>query len=168
MEATPGKRFFYSCKKSKQSEDMTFRELNRSDLNSALQQQVIALFGQLTNSRKALPLDDVLANNGQLTIVCCMEGDSLLGMASMATYRVVSGYKGWIEDVVVDHTQRGRGIGRGLVSRLLEKGKKFGLTEILLFTGVQRKPAMALYESLGFKTKDSRIYIYELLNVGRQ
>ena len=141
---------------------MTFRELNESDLSAELQQQATALFGQLTSSRAALPLDAVLNDTHRLTLLCCMEGDTLLGMASMATYRVVSGYKGWIEDVVVDHTQRGRGIGRGLVSRLLEKGKQLGLTEILLFTGVQRKPAMALYESLGFKTKDSRIYIYEL------
>jgi phosphinothricin acetyltransferase len=142
---------------------MNYLELNSENLTPDMQQQATALFGQLTGSRQALPLEDLLPNNTQLTLLCCMEGDTLLGMASMATYRVVSGYKGWIEDVVVDQAQRGRGIGRGLVSHLLEKGKKLGLAEILLFTGVQRKPAMALYESLGFKTKESRIYIYELL-----
>jgi phosphinothricin acetyltransferase len=142
---------------------MNYLELNSENLTPDMQQQATALFGQLTGSRQALPLEDLLPNNTQLTLLCCLEGDTLLGMASMATYRVVSGYKGWIEDVVVDQAQRGRGIGRGLVSHLLEKGKKLGLAEILLFTGVQRKPAMALYESLGFKTKESRIYIYELL-----
>ncbi len=138
---------------------MTYVELNSANLSPGLQQQATVLFGQLTSTGKAISLKTLLTDNGQLTILCCMDGEALLGMASMATYKVVSGYKGWIEDVVVDKAQRGRGIGRELMKQLLDRGKKMGLTEILLFTGHQRKPAIALYESLGFKKKDSYLYI---------
>lgn len=82
-------------------------------------------------------------------------------MASMCTYHVISGKKGWIEDVVVDAKSRGHGIGRKLMNKLLEEGKKKNLTEILLFTEDHRTPAINLYENLGFKLKESRIYTLE-------
>lgn len=142
---------------------MTYLELNSENLNPHLQQQAALLFGQLTNAVEAIPLDTLLTNNAQLTVLGCMEGDKLLGMGSMATYRVVSGYKGWIEDVVVDQAQRGRGIGRELMKQLLDKGRQMGLNEILLFTAYHRKPAIALYESLGFKKKDSYLYVLKTI-----
>ncbi len=137
---------------------MTIKELSPSELSTDLQQQVNALFRQLTETMQPLKLAQVVRQGGGTLMLCFMEGNRLLGMASMATYSVVSGQKGWIEDVVVDQAERGRGIGRILVTRLVEKGKRQGLTEILLFTGSSRLPAISLYESLGFERKDSHLY----------
>jgi phosphinothricin acetyltransferase len=78
----------------------------------------------------------------------------------MATYKVFSGYKGWIEDVVVRESHRRKGIGRALLRQLLTLGQAKGLSEILLFTGSTRQAAITLYENQGFIQKNSRLYTY--------
>ena len=82
----------------------------------------------------------------------------VVGTALLSTYKVISGYRGMVDDVVVDTAQRGKGIGRKLMEQLLELGKTLDLDEILLFTGHHRKPAIALYTSLGFSLRESGLY----------
>ncbi len=140
---------------------MTYKELKTNDLSVDLQQQVNTLFLQLTDQKKPIPLSEILVPGTTTSVVCCLRDHKLLGIASMATYLVISGNKGWVEDVVVDHAQRGQGIGRELINCLIAIGNVKGLTEILLFTGYTRKPAIALYERMGFTRKDSHLYIYK-------
>ena len=132
--------------------------LNKTELNPRLQNQVSELFKQLSAKKKQLDLEEVLSPKNQITIAYCQENNKIIGIASMCTYRVISGFKGWIEDVVVDSNARGKGIGRQLMEKLLEVGKEKELSEILLFTEDERQPAINLYNSLGFKLKESRIY----------
>ena len=88
-----------------------------------------------------------------------MKGNNkIIGIALMCNYKVISGNKGWIEDVVVDSASRGKGIGRKLINLLVEVGEKKELSEILLFTEDHRLAAINLYSSVGFKLKDSKIY----------
>ncbi len=79
---------------------MEYKTLGPNDATATLQRQVTGLFGQLTRKIGALPLKQVLAAPNPPFILGCMEGGQLLGMAGMATYQVLSGRKGWIEDVV--------------------------------------------------------------------
>lgn len=102
----------------------------------------------------------VLNSTNPIVFVQCVEADRLLGIATMTYYRVISGYKGWIEDVVVDENQRGRGIGTKLIHKLLDEGQSLGLTEILLFTEDHRHAAIQLYSRLGFVRKDTRVYMH--------
>lgn len=80
----------------------------------------------------------------------------------MGNYQVISGNKGWIEDVVVDEKVRGRGIGKKLIEKLLSVAKDRELSEVLLFTAHHRLAAINLYKKLGFKQKNSHLYIIEL------
>lgn len=143
---------------------MDFLEITPGNLTPELQQRTEELFAQLTNTIKPLPINKLFTQTNALTLLGCFEGESLLGMASLATYCVPSGKKGWIEDVVVDQSQRGRGIGRQLVQRLVEEAWQLGCTDLLLFTGHERKPAIALYESIGFRRKESHLYTMKLAN----
>ena len=120
------------------------------------------LFRQLTVHREPLDLDKVLAKENNITLLVCREEEKIAGMASLCTYKVISGHKGWIEDVVVDESERGKGIGRLLMNRLIDLAKEKGLSELFLFTGYHRKPAIAMYESLGFKEKESHLYSMDL------
>ncbi|WP_409515149.1 GNAT family N-acetyltransferase [Chryseobacterium sp.] len=72
---------------------------------------------------------------------------------------MISGNKGWIEDVSVDGNYRGMGIGLKLIEKLLSISNEKQLSEILLFTEEHRTPAISLYEKLGFIKKESNIYI---------
>lgn len=139
---------------------MTLRTLTSDDSGHEIQKQINTLFQQL--NPKLIPLDIkmVLEAENPATVICCWEKKNLIGMASMATYKVVSGHKGWIEDVVVLESSRGKGIGRALLLQLLKTGRDKGLSEILLFTGNTRLAAIALYEKQGFTQKNSRLYTY--------
>lgn len=141
---------------------MTFKTLQKSDINTTISNQIHELFQQLNPSIKQLDIKTVLNQGNDFICICCWDQDQLLGMASLATYKVISGYKGMVEDVVVSFDRRGEGIGRKLMQKLLQEGHRLGLNEILLFSGHHRKPAIQLYKSLGFIQKESGMYTLKL------
>ncbi|MCO5314580.1 MAG: GNAT family N-acetyltransferase [Solirubrobacterales bacterium] len=56
----------------------------------------------------------------------------------------------WLEDVYVDGTARGRGLGRILMEGVLARVRARGCARIQLDANRENGPAVALYESLGF------------------
>lgn len=50
--------------------------------------------------------------------------DKIVGLATLILYRVPTGLRGYIEDVVVDDQQRGKGIGIALMRACLEKAER--------------------------------------------
>ncbi len=137
---------------------MKIEILREEQLTESHQQQVTELYKQLSTTIVQLPLKKILEAKDNLVFVVCKEENQIVGIAMMAIYKVISGHKGMIEDVVVDQAQRGKGIGRKLMEKLLEEGKNKNLDEILLFSGHHRTPAITLYKSLGFQLKDSGLY----------
>lgn len=132
--------------------------LNKASLNANVQHQVCELFKQLSPHKKQLKLDEILMEDNPLTLLGCFIDNKIVGIASMAIYKVISGKKGWIEDVIVDENYRGMGIGIKLIEKLLSISNVQQLSEVLLFTEEHRTPAISLYEKLGFSKKRSSIY----------
>lgn len=60
-------------------------------------------------------------------------------------------YRFSIQDVYVDPSMRGKGIGRKLMSRLIEIARKELCKRVVLDSHSRRKAARALYTSMGFK-----------------
>ncbi len=141
---------------------MTILLLHPNTISKDLQNNVTELYKQLNDSIQQLPIEHILQDNNNLILAICQEDNKLVGMAMMALYKVISGHKGMIEDVIVHETHRGKGIGRKLMEFLIEEGKKRQLTEMLLFSGHHRKPAISLYKSLGFVLKESGLYTLKL------
>ncbi|MFD2203219.1 GNAT family N-acetyltransferase [Shivajiella indica] len=136
--------------------------LKIQDLNPNKEIQIANLYKQLGGDKEQTNLKEVLEEDNRITLACCEHNGQVIGIASMCTYKVISGKKGWIEDVVVDEQYRNQGIGRKLMKKLLEEGKKKNLSEILLFTEAHRIPAIKLYSDLGFQLKESRIYTLKI------
>lgn len=134
------------------------KRLTYLSLTDALKTEISTLFKQLSPNKKQISLKDVLQPDNNNHLVICTHEDRLLGIASLCCYNVISGKKGWIEDVVVESGARGQGIGRKLINELLLVAKEQELSEVLLFTEDHRLPAIKLYQSLGFKPKETRIY----------
>ena len=141
---------------------MELKILEKEDISQELQAQLSQLYLQLNSELTQLSLSTILEIPGYLDVVCCFEGRVLIGIAMMANYKVVSGHKGMIEDVVVDKNHRGKGIGRKLMEKLLEQARLRKLDDVLLFSGHHRTAAINLYKSLGFHLKSSGLYLKKI------
>ena len=135
--------------------------LTQQNLQPDDAQTVAKLDHQLNPNRTPLALTEVLAN-GCTYVFVYRQQQQIIGMATLTCYRVLSGYKGWIEDVVVDQSHRGKGIGKQLTQAILEKAKSLRLQKLFLYTEDEKQTAIHLYEQLGFTQKNSRLYFLGL------
>lgn len=137
---------------------MKIEILHKHQVDENVKMQIQNLFNQLNSNIVQLSLEELIDGGNKLILAICKNEENIIGMATLVTYKAISGHKGMIEDVVVVESQRGKGIGRKLMEKLIEEGEKRQLTEILLFSGHHRQAAINLYQSLGFTLKNSGLY----------
>ena len=89
------------------------------------------------------------------------ENGSIVGMLTLLIYRVPSGVRAHLEDIVVDETVRGQGIGEALVRYALDIAREAGANGVALTTNPQREAANRLYQRLGFNRWKTNVYFYE-------
>jgi len=134
------------------------KQLSLTDLNEVVQTEIFSLFKQLAPDMEPLSLKEVLDKQNNCYVLCYMENSAIIGLAVMCTYKVISGYNGWVEDVIVDEKYRGKGIGKKLIGQLIKVGQDLNLTNLFLFTGKHRTAANKLYTRIGFTKKNSNLY----------
>lgn len=142
---------------------MKVKFLSKNEVTPTLQAQLTELYKELNAELRQIDLETIFEYGNQTDVAICLDGEILIGIAMMARYKVVSGHKGMIEDVVVASHYRGQGIGRKLMTKLLEQAEKQELDDVLLFSGHHRTAAISLYKSLGFLLKESGLYIKKYL-----
>jgi ribosomal protein S18 acetylase RimI-like enzyme len=86
----------------------------------------------------------------------------IVGMLCLTVYRVPTGLRSVIEDVVVDEAARGRGIGAALIREAIERARAAGADGISLTSNPQREAANRLYQSIGFQLRQTNPYFYKL------
>jgi GNAT superfamily N-acetyltransferase len=86
----------------------------------------------------------------------------IAGALTLALFRIPTGYRAWIEDVVVDRTARRRGIGAALVEAALQHARQAGAITVDLTSSPRRKAANLLYRGLGFEQRLTNVYRYRL------
>ena len=86
----------------------------------------------------------------------------IVGAGTLGVFRTPSGMHAHVEDVVVDESFRGQGVGEALVSELLLIARRLGLKGVSLTCNPLRVPANRLYQKMGFKKWDTNTYWYEL------
>jgi ribosomal protein S18 acetylase RimI-like enzyme len=91
------------------------------------------------------------------------DNKEIVGMLTIGTYDIPSGTKFWIEDVVVDESQRGKGFGEELIHLAIDFSKKNGAKSIELTSRPTRIAANELYKKCGFVLRDTNVYRYNLL-----
>ncbi|MFL7869842.1 MAG: GNAT family N-acetyltransferase [Anaerolineales bacterium] len=85
----------------------------------------------------------------------------IVGMLALIIYRVPTGIRARIEDVVVDEVVRGKGIGEALVRHALGVAREAGANGVALTSNPRRDTANRLYQRIGFKYWQTNIYFYE-------
>lgn len=89
-------------------------------------------------------------------------GDAIVGSLTLACYRIPTGLKAWIEDVVVDEAGRGRGVGEALNLAAIGEARARGAKNVSLTSRPSREAANRLYQRLGFVPYDTNLYRYDL------
>jgi ribosomal protein S18 acetylase RimI-like enzyme len=84
--------------------------------------------------------------------------DEIIGLATLLLYRIPTGLRGYIEDVVVDERARGRGIGEALTWACLESAREAGAPYVGLTSNPSRVAANRLYQKMGFVQRDTNVY----------
>ena len=88
--------------------------------------------------------------------------DRIVGMLTLAVFRIPTGVRAWIEDVAVDVAERGRGVGAALSREALRVASARGARTVELTSRPSREAANRLYQRLGFVLRDTNVYRYTL------
>ncbi|KAF9902705.1 hypothetical protein BX616_001849 [Lobosporangium transversale] len=85
----------------------------------------------------------------------------IVGCLTLVTLKLLMNNRAHIEDLVVSDICRGKGVGRGLMKRALDEAVFARHCKIVDLTSKpDRVQARALYESLGFKIRDTGAFRY--------
>lgn len=88
--------------------------------------------------------------------------DRVLGSLTLAWFRIPTGVRAWIEDVVVDEAARGHGVGELLNRAALDRARELGAKTVDLTSRPSREAANRLYQRIGFVARDTNVYRYSL------
>lgn len=130
------------------------------DVTDELVQAFARLLPQLSQSARALDAEALKALvtwQGNRLLVARVDG-KIMGTLTLVTFPIPTGLRAWIEDVVVDSTARGQGVGAALTQEAVRLASADGARTVDLTSRPSRVSANRLYERLGFGLRDSKVY----------
>jgi len=118
------------------------------------------LMPQLSASPRRLTEQDLrgIIQSDTTRLLMAEEDDRYIGSLTLVVFRIPSGTRARIEDLVVQETARGRGVGRALVQKAIEMAKALGAEAVDLTTHPSREAANQLYKKLGFVRRETHVY----------
>jgi GNAT superfamily N-acetyltransferase len=99
-----------------------------------------------------------------VTLLVAMDGDEIIGTSTVIVYSTPFWIKARLDEVVVDKSARGKGVGEALVQACLDIGRERGaqVAELQSGRGPERASAHRLYEQIGFKLRETDVFRIEL------
>ena len=88
--------------------------------------------------------------------------EHIVGTLTLATFRIPTGVRAWIEDVVVDSAARGHGVGEALNQAAILEAHHRGAITVDLTSRPSREAANRLYQRIGFVARDTKVYRYNV------
>ncbi len=143
------------------NESFTIRSVELRDLKdvlSVLHQLSPLSDGEVEGEITELqPVLEKIVKNKDYSMLVCEDHGKVIGTATLLLQQNLS-HKGrsygHIENVVVDSSYRGKGIGLMLVKALVEKGKEAGCYKIILSCASAQIP---FYQKIGFKVHETEM-----------
>ena len=123
------------------------------------------LIPQLTNNNPPPSLNDLadLVRDASSTLMVARDDQGvIIGALTLTVYRVPTGIRSIIEDVIVDTSARGQGIGDALMKYAINLAREKGAQNISLTSNPMREAANRLYLRAGFKKRETNAYQYKL------
>lgn len=129
--------------------------------NEALH-QIDALLHQLSPTAPAVNGDrlaKLLEDADFKLFVASNDENIIVGMLTLTTCQTISKPKYWIEDVIVDDSCRGLGLGRALVRAAVSYVKEHETSPVIYLTSnPSRVSARNLYRSEGFEEYETGVF----------
>jgi ribosomal protein S18 acetylase RimI-like enzyme len=127
------------------------------DVLDALQRLVRELSSSAAKPHAA-ELEEIIGSPVTRLIVARDREDEVIGMLTLALFRIPTGLRAWIEDVVVDQRARGEGVGEALTREAIRIARESGARTIDLTSNRSREAANRMYRKLGFNRRDTTVY----------
>jgi ribosomal protein S18 acetylase RimI-like enzyme len=128
--------------------------------------EVVEAFGRLLPqlSRSAKPPGqtelEAIVRSPANTVLLARSAGAITGAMTLVMLPLTTGLRAWIEDVVVDESARRQGTGEAMMRESLRLAREAGARTVDLTSRPAREAAGRLYERLGFKIRESRLYRY--------
>ena len=124
-----------------------------------------ALLRLLPQLNPTLPAPDMerlrrLVADPAVTLLIARDEGRIVGTTTVIVYTTPFWIKARLDEVVVDASARGRGVGEALVKASLEVGRRAGaqVAELQSGKGPARAAAHRLYERMGFKIRETDVF----------
>jgi ribosomal protein S18 acetylase RimI-like enzyme len=138
-----------------------------TSVTPALLAAVERLVPQLSRSNpppSAAELEEIVTAPATDFFVATLDDGTVAGVATLATFRIPTGRRAWVEDVVVDADARGSGVGTALTEAMIDRARELGCVTVDLTSRPKREAANRLYQAIGFRARDTNVYRYALGN----
>jgi ribosomal protein S18 acetylase RimI-like enzyme len=141
------------------------------EIATQLTEEIVEAFNRLIpqlSSSSAIPtrveLEELVTSPCNSVILVRHENfdNRIMGTLTLVTFRIPTGVRSWIEDVVVDEAARGKGLGKALTLAALDQARSLGARTVDLTSRPSREAANKLYQSVGFELRHSNLYRFTL------
>lgn len=142
---------------------VSVREVHEVDLD------LVSAFGRLVPqlSSSAPPPDadqlaEIVAHPGATIFVAVGDDGVVVGTLTLVVFRIPTGLRAWIEDVVVDAAVAGQRAGEALSRAAIDKAGELGCKTVDLTSRPSREAANHIYKKIGFEQRETNVYRLEL------
>ena len=118
------------------------------------------LIPQLSSSAQPITVSELaeIINSDSTLMFVARIDNKIVGLLTLAIFRIPTAVRAWIEDVVVDSSARGHGVGEALNHAAIAEAKRRGAKTVDLTSRPSRQAANKLYKRLGFVERDTNVY----------
>jgi ribosomal protein S18 acetylase RimI-like enzyme len=122
--------------------------------------QLVPQLSSSSPAPTAAELEAIVSSPASVLLIASRPSGAIVGSLTLALFRVPTGVRAWIEDVVVDESARGAGAGEALVMAALDRADVEGAKSVDLTSRPSREGANRLYVRLGFEARQTNVYRY--------
>ena len=130
------------------------------EVTDELVEAMARLVPQLSSSKpppSAAELQEIIDSDA-VRLLMARDQRGVVGTLTLVLFRIPTGIRAWIEDVIVDEGARGSGIGRSLNEAAIERALAAGAVTVDLTSRPSREDANRLYQRLGFSKRETNVY----------
>jgi len=143
----------------------TVEVFEATEVDDELVDAFVRLIPQLSSSSPPTSrseLHAIAASEASILLMARDRHGRIVGSLTLAVFRIPTGVRAWIEDVVVDDAARGAGAGEALVNAAVDRARTLGAKTVDLTSRPSREAANRLYLRLGFVSRSTNVYRYSL------